>query len=69
MELLKSKNLGGIKVETFLLGESNAGSYKHKILKRKTFANGRIQEQRFQGEVVKNKGDIIVKIFRPYKLR
>jgi hypothetical protein len=69
MELLKSKIVKGIKLETFLIGESNSGSYKHKILKRKTFANGRIQESRFQGEVVKNNGEIIVKTFRAYKVR
>ena len=69
MELLKSKIVKGIKLETFLIGESNAGNYKHKILKRKTFANGRIEDSRFQGEVIKNNGDIIVKLFRAYKVR
>lgn len=69
MELLKSKIVKGIKLETFLIGDSNAGNYKHKILKRKTFANGRIQESRFQGEVIKNNSDIVVKLFRAYKVR
>lgn len=67
MKLLQSKTIGGIKLETFLLGDSNAGDYKHRILKKKTFSNGRIEKVWFQGNVTINKTGFDLEIFRPYK--
>jgi len=67
MKLLRTSNISGIIYQLYLIGETKANGWTHKILKKVTLENGRVTEQRFQGFVTEDRGEIKIVLGHRYK--
>ena len=67
MKLLKTLNISGILYETYLIGETKSGGWTHKILKKVTLENGRVTEERYQGKVTEDRGELRIVLGHKYR--
>jgi|21_taG_2_1085346.scaffolds.fasta_scaffold00882_4 hypothetical protein len=67
MKLLKTLNISGITYELYLIGETKVGGWTHKILKKVTLENGRVTEERYQGKVIEDIGELKIVLGHRYR--
>jgi len=67
MKLIRTTDIVGIKQEIFILGKTTANGYTHKLLKRVTLESGTVNEDRYQGTVIEDRGRVEIVLGHRYK--